>query len=143
MIKFFNSLILSVVCLMSGQLSLLHGSVICVAGDGCVSVVGQGHSHHCCQAEEVLACSCSGHGHETVENDGDNFVAADCTDIEVEFSSMQITSGVRVVIPQWYAETPRFFISEITTVYKAPIWCRQLVYPPPLLTHIRSTVILC
>lgn len=115
--------------------------VICIAGDGCVSVSGHGHSHHCCEEEQAPACACE--HHETIENDAENLVASDCTDIEIHFSVMVKAVNDGFSIPQWYAETPRFEVPKVTDVYKAPIWCRHLVYPPQFLTCLRSTVILC
>lgn len=142
MIKFFNSLLLSVVCLAAGQLSLMERYVVCIAGDGCVSVSGHGHSHHCCEEEKAPVCACEHHA-PVVESSTENFVSSDCTDIEIEFSTLLQTVNDAFALPQFYVESPRFEIPEFASVYKAPIWCRHLVYPPPILDHIRSTIILC
>lgn len=146
MIKICNSLILSLLFMVSSQLSFLDSLTICIAEDGCVSIANVSEHHGCDDETEYHRHDCGCSSHHASENSDEPIISkTGCTDIVLEeITKFKISSIYKVTIPPAPAVVETVATSfNLKEVYQRPIWKHQSVYPPLIHSSIKSTVIRC
>lgn len=146
MIKICNSFILSILFMVSSQLSFLDSLIICIAEDGCISIANVSEHHDC---EDELdthhhSCGCSSH-HASGNSDEPTISKTGCTDIVLEeMTEFRVSSIYKVTIPPAPAAVESVTTSfDLKEVYQRSVWKRQSVYPPLIHSSIKSTIIRC